>query len=128
MGYAEPLSVIGVRVLEGRAGSTLLMQLLATSPEIVFDSRYPSEYRFLSYFRRVSDMITEPFDETRHRGVTPFFFSDDLEFGPIPFRSDLIDVAALRGPLLGSMWRAWSDEVRVRHPQARYYARPPRYG
>jgi hypothetical protein len=63
-----PLPVIALRMMEGRTGSTLLMQLLATSPEVVFDDRYPSEYRFLSYFRRLAELATEPFDERRHRG------------------------------------------------------------
>ena len=86
--------VIALRLMEGRTGSTLLMQLLATSPEIVFDDRYPSEYRFLSYFRRLAELATAPFDEQRHRGVTAFFFSDVVEFGPVPFHSDVIDTRA----------------------------------
>jgi hypothetical protein len=63
-------TVVGVRPTEGRSGSTLLMQLRGTSPAIAFDDRYPAEYRFLSYFIRTSEMITEPFDEDRHAGVT----------------------------------------------------------
>lgn len=118
----EPLPVIGLRLLDGRTGSTLLMQLLATSPEIVFDDRYPAEYRFLSYFRRVAELMTEPFDEGRHRGVTPFFFDPPVRFGPIPFRSDVVDVGALREPLVGGMWAAFGAELRRRHPGVRYYA------
>ena len=116
------LPVIAVRPMEGRTGTTLMMQLLATSPEIVFDDRYPSEYRFLSYFRRLAELATEPFDEHRHRGVTAFFFSDDLEFGPVPFRSDVIDTRELRDPLVGAMWGACSTLIRQHHPNVRYYA------
>ena len=116
------LPVIAVRPMEGRTGTTLLMQLLATSPEIVFDDRYPSEYRFLSYFRRLAELATEPFDEHRHRGVTAFFFGDVLEFGPVPFRSDVIDTRELRDPLVGGMWGACSTLIRQQHPNVRYYA------
>ena len=116
------LPVIAVRPMEGRTGTTLLMQLLATSPEIVFDDRYPSEYRFLSYFRRLAELATEPFDERRHRGVTAFFFGDVLEFGPVPFRSDVIDTRELRDPLVGAMWGTCSTLIRQQHPNVRYYA------
>ncbi len=114
--------VIALRLMEGRTGSTLLMQLLATSPEIVFDDRYPSEYRFLSYFRRLAELATAPFDEQRHRGVTAFFFSDVVEFGPVPFHSDVIDTRELRDPLVAAMWGACSTVIRQRHPNVRYYA------
>ena len=114
--------VVGVRLAEGRSGSTLLMQLLGTSPEIVFDDRYPSEYRFVSYFARLASMMTEPFDEGRHVGVTPFFFDGQQRWGPVPFRSDVIDVTALREPLLMQMWLAWSEVARRRHPAIRWYA------
>lgn len=117
-----PLPVIALRLLDGRSGSTLLMQLLATSPSIVFDDRYPAEYRFLSYVRRVADLMTEPFDESRHRGVTPFFFDTPPAFGPIPFRSDVLDTAELRDPLVAGMWQACSSVIRRRHPGVRYYA------
>lgn len=114
--------VIGVRLAEGRSGSTLLMQLLATSPHVVFDERYPSEWRFLSYFARMASMMTEPFDEDRHVGVTPFFFSGEDQWGPVPFESEVVDPATLGRPLLSQMWRAWSDAVRIRQPQIRWYA------
>lgn len=69
---SELIPVVGVRLVEGRSGSTLMMQLLASNSRVVFDNRYPAEYRFLSYFTRVVEMMTEPFDETVDVGVTPF--------------------------------------------------------
>ncbi len=118
----ELIPVIGVRLGEGRSGSTLLMQLLATSNQITFDDRYPAEYRFLSYFARLSAMITEPFDHTRHPGVTPFFFDPTPRWGPIPFHSDVTDIAALADPSLTGLWAAWTSTTRTRHPHARFYA------
>lgn len=98
------------------------MQLLATSSAVVFDRRYPAEYRFLSYFARLAEQMTERFDEGRHPGVTPFFFGDRPTWGPVPFESDLIDVPGFRPRLLAAMWDAWTTQVRQRHPDARYYA------
>jgi hypothetical protein len=119
---AKALPVIAVRPGEGRSGSTLLMQLLATSPEIVFDTRYPAEYRFLSYFARMAAQMTEPFDERRHIGVTPFFFGPGPGWGPVPFETEVVDVGRLGVPLLGSMWEAWTKEALAARPDARYYA------
>ena len=39
---------------ENRSGSTMLIRLLATSDEVVFDRRYPAEYQFVSYFARMA--------------------------------------------------------------------------
>ena len=116
------LPVVGVRLAEGRSGSTLLMQLLATGPNVIFDTRYPAEYRFLSYFARMAGLMTEPFDEVRHVAVTPFFFSDTTQCGPIPFTSDIVDVERLRAPILRHLWLAWSEQARDAHPRSELYA------
>jgi len=44
----------------GRSGTTLLMQLLGTSPSIVIERRYPYEVRYLSYFLHWSVTLTKP--------------------------------------------------------------------
>ena len=118
----QHVPVVAVRLAEGRSGSTLLMQLLATGEGVVFDDRYPSEYRFLSYFARVAEMATEPFDEQIHPGVTPFFFDAARPWGPVPFVSDVIDVAELRSPALSGLWAAWSAVARQRQPGIVAYA------
>jgi hypothetical protein len=119
---AGGLPVIGLRLMEGRTGSTLLMQLLGTSQAVVFDRRYPAEYRFLSYFARVAEQMTEPFDPERHLSVTPFFFGPRPSWGPVPFTSDVVAIGSLAGPLVHDMWRAWSRQALARNPNARYYA------
>ncbi len=116
------LPVIAVRVMEGRTGSTLVMGLLGSSPLVVFDRGYPAEYRFLSYFARMADQMTEPFDAARHVGVTPFFFGTGPTWGPVPFDTEIVELRQLVGPLLASMWTAWSEQARATHPEARYYA------
>jgi hypothetical protein len=116
------LPVVGLRLGEGRSGSTLLMQLLATSPDIVFDSRYPSQYRFLSYFARLAAMATEPFDPGRHPSTQEFFYGPGQVWGPVPFASEVIDVASLAPGMLAGLWVSFSDHLRARHPHVRYYA------
>ncbi|MEO1062440.1 MAG: hypothetical protein AAFZ07_13570 [Actinomycetota bacterium] len=116
------LPIVGVRLAEGRSGSTLLMGLLATSERIVFDDRYPAEYRFVSYFARVAEAMTEPFDERRHPGVTPFFFGPEPLWGPIPFETEVVELTALRRSLLRQMWVAWSGQARAARPAAELYA------
>jgi hypothetical protein len=116
------IPVVGVRMLEGRCGTTLLMQLLGTAPEIVFDRRYPSEYRWLSYFAHMAAQMTEPFDPERDIGLTPFFFGEQPAWGPVPFESDVIEVGELTAPLLRGMWSTFCDAVRTQHEPVRYYA------
>lgn len=43
----------------GRDGSTLLMALLATSPEIVIDEKYPYERRYFTYLWRWSRLLAQ---------------------------------------------------------------------
>ncbi len=113
------LPVLGLRLMNGRVGSTLLMQLLATSPRIVFDREYPfGEYRYLSYCARVAHVMGD--DQGRDR-VTPFFFSSTAA-GPIPWEPRSLDRAALAPRALRALWSVCSDGFRTRDPDATLYA------
>ena len=116
------MPVIGVRLAEGRSGSTLLMQLLATAPDIAFDRAHPAERRFLSYLVVTAARMTEPWDEARDPGGTAMFFGPDAVWGPVPFASDILDVGSLRRPLLRAMWSAWTAAATASDPAARAYA------
>jgi hypothetical protein len=116
------LPIVGIRPLSGRTGTTLLMNLLGTSPTIAFDRRYPAEYRIASYLVRMSQRMTEPFHEGEDLGVTDFFFGPQPAWGPLPFRSDALDVATWRPGLLRAMWSSASDGLRAERPNARWYA------
>lgn len=100
----------------------MVMQLLGTAPEIVFDRSYPAEYRWASYFDRMAAQMTAVFDADHDRGVTPFFFGDQPAWGPVPFETEIVDIGSLRAPILRALWSAWSMEVLDRHPRARFYA------
>lgn len=116
------LPIVGVRPLSGRTGTTLLMNLLGTSPEIAFDRRYPAEYRLGSYLARMARAMTEPYDAERDRGVTDFFFGPQPAWGPMPFESDALDVVSWRPALLRSMWQSASEAMLQVRPNARWYA------
>ena len=116
------LPIVGIRPLSGRTGTTLLMSLLGTSPSIAFDRRYPAEYRIGSYLTRMASQMTEPFDERTHVGVTDFFFGPQPSWGPMPFRSDALDIEAWRPELLRVMWASASDALVAARPDARWYA------
>ncbi len=116
------LPIVGIRPLSGRTGTTLLMSLLGTSPSIVFDRRYPAEYRIGSYVAQMALQMTEPFDERTHVGVTDFFFGRQPSWGPLPFRSDALDITSWRPELLRAMWASASEALLAASPDARWYA------
>jgi hypothetical protein len=119
----EPLPVIAVRVLDGRVGSTLLLQLLATSNEVVLERRYPEgERRYLSYCIRMAEWAATPWDPKVHPGVTELMFGPAERGGPIPFETTLVDPARLGPLMLVGMWGAISEELRRSTPSARFYA------
>jgi hypothetical protein len=116
------LPIVGIRPLSGRTGTTLLMNLLGTSPHIAFDRRYPAEYRVASYLARTAWAMTEPFDDSRHQGVTDFFFGEAPSWGPMPFVSDALEVDAWRPALLRAMWSSASEAMLAVRPAAKWYA------
>jgi hypothetical protein len=119
----DALPVVALRLLDGRVGSTLLMQLLATSDEVVLERSYPEgERRYLSYCLRVTGWVATPWDPQVHPGVTELLFGPPDLGGPIPFTPTLLDVGRLGGSMLNALWVTVSDELRRSTPSARYYA------
>jgi hypothetical protein len=119
----ELLPVVVLRLLDGRVGSTLLMQLLATSDQVALERRYPEgEYRYLSYCLRFATWINTPWDPSVHPGVTDLLFGPAELGGPIPFRTDLVDRARLAPLALRHLWIAMSTELLGSNPRAVCYA------
>lgn len=117
------MPVIGLRPLEGRVGSTLLMELLASSPEVVCDRRYPvGEYRYLSYCVRLAGWMGTPFDPEHDVGVTEMLFGPPDRGGPLPWEATSLSVQALGTRALRALWRACSVGFREAGPQGRWYA------
>ncbi len=104
-------------------GSTLLMQLLASSAEVVLDRTYPyGEYRYLSYCSRAASFLTEPWRPDVDPGVTELFFDEARRFGPLPFEPESLDLRDLERRALAHLWSACSEAMLDRHPSARCYA------
>jgi hypothetical protein len=117
------MPVVGLRLLEGRVGSTLLMGLLASSPAVVCDRRYPvGEYRYLSYMVRISGWIGTPFDPAEHTGVTELLFGPADRGGPLPWSAESLSVEQLGPRALRALWLACSTGFRDREPRSRWYA------
>ncbi|MGA2209992.1 MAG: sulfotransferase [Acidimicrobiales bacterium] len=117
------LPVIGVRLLDGRVGSTLLLQLLATSDEVTLERGYPEgERRYLSYCIRLAQQVGTTWDPLIHPGVTELLFGPAERAGPLPFTPSLVEPAALSRLMLAGMWAGVSQELRRTSPTARYYA------
>ena len=119
----ELMPVVGLRLLEGRVGSTLLMDLLASSPEVVCDRRYPTgEYRYLSYCVRLANWMGTPFDAQRDVGVTEMLFGPADRGGPLPWDALSLSVDALGPRALRGLWAACSTGFRETNPRGRWYA------
>jgi len=117
------MPVVGLRPLEGRVGSTLLMQLLASAPEVVCDRRYPvGEYRYLSYCVRIATWMGTPFDPERDVGVTEMLFGPPDRGGPLPWQAESLAVETLGPRALRALWSACSDGFREHAPSSRWYA------
>jgi hypothetical protein len=119
----ELLPVIGLRLLDGRVGSTLLMQLLATSSAVVCDREYPyGEYRYLSYCVRIAEWMRTPWDPERDIGVTDMMFNAPDRGGPLPWTPHSLSIDALGPRALRALWSACSTGFRDHQPECRWYA------
>ena len=117
------LPVVGLRLPEGRVGSTLLMRLIASSPIVALDRRYPyGEYRYLSYCAKAASFISAPWRPDRDPGVTALFFGESDEFGPLPFDPQLLDIRGLEVPVLRHLWEAFSSAILAKDPSVLLYA------
>jgi len=117
------LPVVGLRAVEGRVGSTLLMRFLASSPDVALDRRYPhGEYRYLSYCARAASFLTQRWNPGTDPGVTELFFGEGQRFGPLPFVPVSLDLDDLHRRTLVHLWSACSEAMLDQHRSARWYA------
>ncbi|MGV3758051.1 MAG: sulfotransferase [Actinomycetota bacterium] len=115
-----PLTPLLLQVLSGRSGTTLLMQLLGTSPDVAFDRIYPFENRYLAYLLHIVEPSGTDWDAEDHPSQVELLRSPGL-IGPVPFVAQ-VDRGALRSALLRGAWGGFSELVRRDRPNARYYA------
>lgn len=128
-----PLTPILLRGLWGRVGSTLLMQLLATSSAIAFDRVYPFEDRVLSHLLHLAAPLADRQptaagrwwmeDADRLWWMDPAALRFSPQGDPLPFPSLDVDRAELHRRAVRQLWQAYSDTARATHgAQLRFYA------
>jgi hypothetical protein len=127
----EPLVPI-VFVATGRSGSTLLMELLGTSRDVLFERVYAYERAYLTYLLQWSRLPIDgtasgerwsrsSIDQSRH-------LSSGKLLGGIPWSERQLlqgDEPPMWIPLLRSAWRVFSTRMRAAvatDPPPRYYA------
>ncbi|MBZ0168958.1 MAG: sulfotransferase [Kofleriaceae bacterium] len=76
-----PLLVLGA----GRSGTTLLMQLLGSSPQILFDRVYPFEVRYFTYLLRWALVLHQEWQPGNSWGPAEIFTPPDGRIGPFPY-------------------------------------------
>jgi len=96
----------------GRSGTTLLMQLLGSSPQIVFNRAYPFEVRYLSYLLRWSLILDEewkPSDNWNPGEALKPPGSGRL-FGPFPYANiSLWPAKGLSSMCFETAWKGFSQ-------------------
>ena len=100
----EPLTPVLIRMLEGRVGSTLMMQLLATSPEVAFERVYPFEHSYLTYLVRLAAQVVHV---PGAMDLNQMLYEADHRLGPLPFEAGIIDGPRFQVNALRAMWSAF---------------------
>jgi hypothetical protein len=116
----DDLRPVLIRLLEGRVGSTLVMQLLGSAPEVAFDRVYPFEHSYLTYFTRLAGRISAPCSPENN--MVEFLYGDTTRIGPLPFRAEQIACDELASNALRGVWHAFSESMRAATSSARFYA------
>jgi hypothetical protein len=110
-GALEPLLVLGA----GRSGTTLLMQLLGSSPQILFDRVYPFEVRYFTYFLRWALVLHQEWQPGNSWGPAELFTPPDGRIGPFPYvGAQLWEHRQLWTGCFTEAWREFSRSAGIR--------------
>lgn len=109
---AAVLTPVLVRPVAGRVGSTFMMKLLSTSPDIVFDQIYPFENAYLTYLLYLLEPVGGPFYcLVRWPDAQAPERADPLLAGAAPLNTVHLDRPALQRDLLQDAWAAVSRQI-----------------
>lgn len=97
----------------GRNGTTLIMQLLATSPQIVFERVYPFEQRYLTYFLRWAGLVRIGIGPTDRWDQVMMVARKDDWIGPIPwvdpeYLQEVPECDEFHLEMFDSIWQSFS--------------------
>lgn len=109
--------------MSGRSGTTLMMELLATSGDIFFDRQYPYENRYLTYLLHLMRPLSLPQGGESGWDMAALVSRDPARTGPLPFRPCHFTAADLHGRAFQHAWLAFSECVAATTaPPPRFYA------
>ena len=126
-GSVRPLAVCA----PGRSGTTFLMQLLLSSPQVVFEPHYPYERRYLAYFERMASLLGGEFrPQGRWDNAAVVAQPWDGTLKPLPFRPQIVSNDRLQTTALQRLWAGFaslleeehSDRVQELESKPLYYA------
>ncbi len=120
LGEGRGLTPILVRMLEGRVGSTAMLQLLGTSSVVAFDRVYPFQNGYLTYFVRLTNQISR--QNPTGQELVEFIYRSDVNIEPLPFQAGVIDPVDMARRSLSAIWQEFSSSVIERSAGVRYYA------
>jgi hypothetical protein len=86
----QPLMVTSL----GRSGSTWILQMLASHPQIIANSAFPYEHKMAGYWLHVLKVLSEP--ANRHQSTGDLFETDPWVVGANPYG----DALRLKDPVL----------------------------
>ncbi len=97
----------------GRTGSTLLMQILATSDRVRFEREYPFEHRYLSYAYNLARLVRAPVEDRAAWNNDVLFRNQSPLVGGLPYgKIKSFDVEWLSRELFVSTWEQFSRAMR----------------
>ena len=106
------LTPIMVRTF-GRTGSTLLMQILGTSDQMIFEREYPFEHRYLSYCFNLCRMVSEPPKPDDDWNNDVLFQCRSSKVGGLPYgKTSIVDGNKLQGYAFKALWEQFSLSIR----------------
>lgn len=96
-------------MLEGRVGSTLMMQLLATSPHVAMDRVYPFQNSYLTYLVMVAASLGR--SRPLAHGAADYVYEPDPVPRGLPFEPLVLDSQKFSKRALGAMWEQFGLTV-----------------
>lgn len=113
----------------GRSGSTLLMQVLGSSSNVIFDKDYPFEKRHLTYLHRLSKILDMEVSNGPDWNPDAIFKSSLDRVGPIPYQEvKIFERHILSKEVLKQLWAGFSKTIKsavaenINQEQPVYYA------
>ena len=119
MSFDQPLVPILLNGF-GRSGSTAIMAILGTNPQVAFDRTYPFETRCLSYIAR-SALLAGRRAVADHFEQVQLFEFETNNFGAPPF-PDGLAVGPMTDDWLASLTQLYYSKLQRNRPEAKFYA------